>query len=115
MTAPVKIAAGGVKKGKNTGIKVITANDLFSGEVIYWKADGSWTEDLVSAVILEGDAALEALQKAAADESRAVGPYLMDVEANHTPSGRGRLREEIRDAGPTIHPQFGRQAQRGVY
>ncbi|MEO1657915.1 MAG: DUF2849 domain-containing protein [Pseudomonadota bacterium] len=115
MTAPVKIAAGGVKKGKNTGTKVITANHLFSGEVIYWTADGSWTEDLLSAVILEGDTALEALQAATADEARAVGPYLMDVEADHAPSGRGRLREEIRDAGPTIHPQFGRQAQRNAH
>ncbi|MEM7739241.1 MAG: DUF2849 domain-containing protein [Pseudomonadota bacterium] len=115
MTTPVKIAAGGVKKGKNSGRKVITANDLFSGETIYWRADGAWTEELVTAVILEGEAALEALQQATADEARAVGPYLMDVEADHMPSGRGRLREEIRDAGPTIHPQFGRQAQRDVH
>ena len=115
MTAPVKIAAGGVKKGKNTGIKVITANDLFSGKVIYWRTDGSWTGELVTAATLEGEAALEALEKATADEACAVGPYLMDVEADHAPSGRGRLREEIRDAGPTIHPQFGRQAQRNVH
>ena len=114
MTAPVKIAAGGVKKGKNTGTKVITANDLLSGVVIYWGADGSWTEELASAAILEGEAALEALEAATADEARAVGPYLMDVESNHTPSGRGRLREEIRDAGPTILPQFGRQSLRNA-
>ncbi|GGY46734.1 DUF2849 domain-containing protein [Parvularcula lutaonensis] len=109
---PVKISAGGVKKAKAAGTKVITANDLFSGAVVYWKADGSWTEELDEAQILEGPAALDALQRAVADEANAVGPYLMDVEDDHAPAGRGRLRETIRKAGPTIHPQFGRQAQR---
>lgn len=109
---PVKISAGGVKKAKAAGTKVITANDLFSGAVIYWKADGSWTEDLSEAQILEGPAALDTLQKAVADEANSVGPYLMDVEDNHAPAGRARLRETIREAGPTIHPEFGRQAQR---
>lgn len=112
--APEKIAAGGVKKGKNQGLKVVTANDLFSGAVVYWTMAGAWTEDLDEAMIVEGPAALTELQKATADEARSVGPYLMDIDTNHTPTGRGRLREVIREAGPTIHPQFGRQAERGV-
>jgi len=107
---PVKIQAGGVKKARNEGLKVITANDLFGGHVIYWTKDRSWTDRLSEAVILEGDAALSELTLAVADESRSVGPYLMDVSAENLPAGRGRLREEIRDLGPTIHPQFGRQA-----
>lgn len=107
-----KIQAGGVKKAKAAGLKVITANDLFGGFVIYRRPDGTWTEDLDGAAILEGPDALTALEAALADESCAVGPYLMDVEADHAPAGRGRLRESIREAGPTIHPAFGRQAQR---
>lgn len=105
---PVKIQAGGVKKARNEGTKVITANDLLSGAVIYWRADHSWTEDLGEAAILEGADALDALEQAAADEARSVGPYLMDVEDDRSPSGRGRLREEIREVGPTIHPEFSR-------
>ncbi|NNU15769.1 DUF2849 domain-containing protein [Parvularcula sp. ZS-1/3] len=107
----VKIATGGVKKGKNQGLKVVTANDLFTGAVIYWSKGDLWTEDLSDALAVEGSDALTALEKAFADEKAAVGPYLMDVEPDLSPSGRGRLRETIRDRGPTIHPEFGRQAE----
>lgn len=112
--APAKIQAGGVKKAKNQGLKVITANDLFSGAVIYWTKEGSWTEDLTQASLVEGPLALSELSRAVADEARSVGPYLMDIESDFTPSGRGRLREEIRHAGPTTHPEFGRQVQRSA-
>lgn len=105
---PVKVAAGGVKKARNDGAKVITANDLVSGAVVYWTRERAWTGDLAAAVVLEGDEALRELAAATADEARAVGPYLMDVDRVGTPAGRGRLREEIRNAGPTIHPQFRR-------
>ena len=111
---PAKIAAGGVKKARLDGEKVVTANRLTDGVVIYRRADGSWTEDLSVAEVVEDEAAVGALALAQADESVGVGPYLMDVETEGGvhPSGRGRLREEIREAGPTIHPQFGRQARK---
>ncbi|WP_051881480.1 DUF2849 domain-containing protein [Parvularcula oceani] len=112
--APAKIAAGGVKKGRNEGEKILTANRLRDGVVIYRMGDGSWTEDISRAQVVEGEDAIGALAMAQADESESVGAYLMDVETTGGthPSGRGRLREEIREAGPTIHPQFGRQAER---
>jgi len=109
VAAPAKIATGGVKKGRNEGTKVITANDLFTGGVIYWSPDRSWTEDLAQALVVEGDAALTELAVAKADEAHSVGPYLMDVGDDASPSGRARLREAIRHDGPTIHPQFARQ------
>ena len=112
--SPAKIAAGGVKKGRNEGEKVVTANRLTDGVVIYRAAGGAWTEDLQAAEVVEGEAALGALAAAQGDESESVGPYLMDVDASDgvAPDGRGRLRETIREAGPTVHPQFGRQAAR---
>lgn len=110
--APAKIAAGGVKKARNEGLKVVTANDLLSGAVVYWTKGGAWTNDLSAAFLVEGQAALAELARASADEGRAVGPYLMDVTADRAPSGRARLRETIRKSGPTIHPEFGRQAER---
>ncbi|MBB4658121.1 DUF2849 domain-containing protein [Parvularcula dongshanensis] len=114
--SPAKIAAGGVKKARLDGEKVITANRLTDGVVIYRAEGGAWTEDLSAAQVLEGEEAIGALAAAQADESTGVGPYLMDVETEEGihPSGRGRIREEIREAGPTIHPQFGRQAERGA-
>lgn len=112
---PAKIAAGGVKKGRNEGEKVVTANRLRDGVVVYRAPDGAWTEELSAAGVVEGEAAMGALADAQADESIAVGAYLMDVDASEgvVPDGRGVLRETIREAGPTIHPQFGRQAARG--
>ena len=113
---PAKIAAGGVKKGRNEGEKVVTANRLRDGVVVYRAADSTWTEDLSAAEVVEGEAAIGALAAAQADELDAVGAYLMDVDASGgvVPDGRGKLRETIREAGPTIHPQFGRQAGRAA-
>ena len=112
--APAKIAAGGVKKGRNEGEKVVTANRLRDGVVVYRASDGAWTEDLGAAEVVEAEVAIGALAAAQADELAAVGAYLMDVDtdAGIVPDGRGRLRETIREAGPTVHPQFGRQAGR---
>jgi hypothetical protein len=105
---PAKIAAGGVKKGKNQGLKVVTANDLLTGEVVYYTLDRQWSVSLDEAHAVEGQEALNLLTEAALDEGSAVGPYLMDVKEDLTPSGRGRLRELIRETGPSIHPEFAR-------
>ncbi len=110
---PQKISAGGVKKGRNAGEKVVTANRLLDGVVIYATPDAEWTEELSLAAVVEGDEAMAFLAKMVADEGNSVGPYLMDVEIGADglqPSGRALLRETIRDQGPTIHPQFGRQS-----
>ncbi|MEM6650446.1 MAG: DUF2849 domain-containing protein [Pseudomonadota bacterium] len=109
---PAKISTGGVKKGRNEGEKVVTANRLSDGMVVYRGAE-TWAEDLSDATVVEGDAALALLEETNGEEGEIVGPYLMDVEREGdeiVPTGRGALRENIRDHGPTIHPQFGRQA-----
>ena len=112
--SPAKIAAGGVKKGRNEGEKVVTANRLRDGVVVYRAEGGAWTEDLSAAEVVEGEAALGALAAAQGDESESVGAYLMDVDASDgvVPDGRGKLRETIREAGPTIHPQFAKRPER---
>lgn len=108
-----KISAGGVKKGKNKGQKIVTANRLTDGVVVYRVGTNDWVEDLRAGAIVEGDAAMAALNDALREEPLVCGPYLMDVDAAEgkvVPDGRGRLREEIRFFGPTIHPEFGRFA-----
>ncbi len=113
-----KISAGGVKKGKNEGQKVITGNRLTDGVVVYFTDDDMWTEDIDSAEVVEGDVALTRLDVAVADEAHVVGPYLMDVSIANgqiVPAGRGLLRETIREAGPTIHPQFSRRSETVVH
>jgi hypothetical protein len=108
-TQAVKISTGGVKKGRNEGLKVITANRLTDGLPVYFTLDETWTLALTEAASFEGDAALEALTTATAQETEVVGPYLMDVEEGQSPlvpDGRGRLREEIRRDGPTVQSDY---------
>ena len=92
------------KKIKVTGPVVVTANRVGDGAVVYRRAEGGWTTDLGGAAIATTAAAAQALfVEAAADDLRAIGPYVAPVKL--TPSGEirpGNLRELIRLAGPTI-------------
>lgn len=82
-------------------MKIITANRLSDGRVIYVGTGAAVVEDLASAAVFEADAADTALIAAAAQPGIYVNPYLVEV-TGHTPSGRDRLKEAIRSAGPTV-------------
>lgn len=85
-------------------MKVITANRLTDGKVVYRTSDGAWSEDPANAQRLDDAAAQEALEAALRDVLTVVGPYPMEVDAQaqaFKPSGRKHLREAIRRAGPT--------------
>lgn len=90
--------------------KVVTAWDSRSGRTIYLTETGDWTELVSEAAVLIQDAADTALAKAKADQLRATDPYVMEVTAEGVVAGRETLRENMRANGPSIHPQFGRQA-----
>lgn len=93
--------------------KVMTANLLRRGEVVYLTAAADWSPWLDEATIArERDewARLEALAEAAVAARKVVGPYLMEVaEEAGRPIALG-TREKIRAKGPTVHLQFGKQA-----
>ena len=82
-------------------MKIITANRLSDGRVIYVGEDASVVEDIASAALFDGDDADAALIAAASRPGTFVNPYLVEV-TGHTPSGRDRLKETIRSAGPTV-------------
>lgn len=82
-------------------MKIVTANRLSDGRVIYVGADRQPVEALADAVVLEEAEAELALAGAAAQPAIYVNPYLVEV-TGHTPSGRDRLKETIRSAGPTV-------------
>jgi hypothetical protein len=81
--------------------KVVTANALLEGDVIYQTATG-WTRNLVEAEVLtdEADADLRMID-ALAQADLVVGVYLADV----TPEPEGprptHFREEFRAKGPS--------------
>ncbi|WP_203291596.1 DUF2849 domain-containing protein [Maricaulis parjimensis] len=82
-------------------MKTITANRLTDGRVIYRTAEGEWTEELARAERLTDDAVAEArLAQAEAEPAIAVGPYLIEIEAD-APGGQKWRREGIRLTGPT--------------
>ena len=98
MTSPLE------QKIKVTGPVVVTANRVDDGAVVYRRAEGGWTTDLDGAAIATTAVAARALIKdAAADDLRAIGPYIAPVKLTAGGHVRpGNLRELIRLSGPTI-------------
>ena len=91
-------------------MKALTANDLLTGDTVFW-AHGQWVEYFGDAEILAGEDAERALHRAEAEVTRVVAPYLFDVE--ETPLGPAPVayRERLRALGPSNHTQHGKQAE----
>lgn len=95
-------------------MKVITANRLLDGDVVWLGAGNAWVERITMAEVFEGkDAVAGVLATGAAAEKNqeVVGVYDMDVTLENGVITPKRLREKIRAAGPTTHPNLGKQAQ----
>ena len=89
--------------------KMVTANRLSDGVVVYRTADGRWTHELAEGEIVEGKelgAARLAEAEAAVAACRVVAPYLIDVVAEGEVVRPARFREAIRAAGPTVGSEF---------
>ncbi|HAF79666.1 MAG TPA: DUF2849 domain-containing protein [Brevundimonas sp.] len=82
-------------------MKVVTANRLSDGRVIYAGVDNQPVERLDQASALDDAAAEIVLAEVAARPDVFVNPYLVEVQ-DRAPSGRDRLKERIRAAGPTV-------------
>ncbi len=82
--------------------KVITANALIEGDVVYLTADDLWSRDLSEAEVLtdEADADLRLLQ-AQARAGEIVGAYLADVRPAPTGPEPTHFREDFRRKGPS--------------
>jgi hypothetical protein len=92
--------------------KIVSANDLLAGDVVYIDSTGGWTRRLSEAAVAECEAAAEELFAAADQPGKVVGPYLVEVILD----GDGRpvpmhFREKFRDRGPSTRPDLGRQAK----
>jgi hypothetical protein len=82
-------------------MKILTANRLTDGAVVYLTASGDWSHDLSHALRLTDADAPAALAAAELLPRVLVGPYLIDAD-ERGPAGRERLKETIRAAGPTV-------------
>jgi hypothetical protein len=82
-------------------MKLLTANRLDDGRVIYWAEGGTTTEVLREAARLDDVMADAALTLARSRPEVFVNPYLVEA-IDGVPSGRDRLKETIRATGPTV-------------
>ncbi|HUD53141.1 DUF2849 domain-containing protein, partial [Parvibaculum sp.] len=105
---------------KGAQFQAVTANRLTDGVVVYLTADNKWSESLQDAEIAEGKEAGEALlargQHFFEPGNFVLDVYLFEVEKTEAGIRASSVRETIRQAGPTIRRDLGKQAElQGVH
>ena len=93
--------------------KVVTANHLLEGDVIYMTAAGNWSRNHEDAKLYEDkDEADAALQKAQSQAHMLAGPYLADAQMGENGKPEPvHFREAFRTRGPSNYPSHGKQAE----
>lgn len=92
--------------------KIVSANALLEGDVVYLARSGGWTRALAEAAIAETPEAADALLAAADRPAEVVGPALADVALAPGAAPRPlHYREAFRARGPSHRPDLGRQAE----
>ncbi len=84
--------------------KVVTANALLEGDVIYLTAFGDWTRHIAEADLIEDQATADIrLLEAQALAHEAVGAYLADARRGPKGPEPVHFREVFRTRGPSNH------------
>ena len=99
---------------KGAQFQAVTANRLADGIVVYLTADGGWSVSLQDAAVAEGKEAAEALLARAEPTvtgNMVVEPYLFEVAREASGIRAASVRETIRQAGPTVRLDLGKQAE----
>ncbi|MGY3436482.1 MULTISPECIES: DUF2849 domain-containing protein [unclassified Marinovum] len=92
--------------------KVVTANALIEGDVIYLTEDDRWTRALAEAEVLTDEAHAEVrLLEASGRHAEVVGAYLADVALQDGTPHPTHFREDFRRTGPSNY-FHGKQAER---
>ena len=90
--------------------KVVTANALLEGDVIYQTETG-WTRDLTQAEVLTDEAHADLrLIEASQQTGDVVGVYLADVALSDDGPQPTHFREDFRATGPSNY-EHGKQAE----
>ena len=91
--------------------KVVTANALLEGDVVYLTADDQWVRDHAVAELIEDEAhATIRLLDASARSSEVVGAYLADAKSGPNGPEPVHFREAFRTRGPSNY-SHGKQEQ----
>ena len=82
--------------------KVITANALLEGDVVYFTHQDGWTRDMAQAELIEDEAHAQLRQlEAERQQNTVVGVYLAEVAKGPTGPEPTHFREEFRRTGPS--------------
>jgi len=91
--------------------KVVTANDLRLGDVVYLTADDRWSRQHHEAELIVDEARAQLrLSFGAAQTQRVVGVYLAEARAGADGPEPIHFREAFRTRGPSNYPH-GKQAE----
>ncbi len=107
------VKAGAKTKGPKLPV-IMSANDLLGGEVVFLTREG-WSLDPKAALVANDAETVAFMEEAGAKgfkSNQIVDPYLVEVrlDANGLPLAT-HFREAIRQKGPSILPQYGKQAE----
>jgi sulfite reductase (NADPH) hemoprotein beta-component len=97
--------------------KIVTANRLIDGTVVYLTAGDGWSEWVEEARVAASDeesAAILALAEWPEQRVRVIGPCLIEVTEVDGKPWPVSIREIIRANGPTVRRDLGKQAVRPV-
>ncbi len=87
---------------------IFNANDLPSGDVVYWSGS-AWVREIAAAVLITDDAAANALGKTEVAARRVIDPYLVEVALDKGFPWPVRPREQIRAIGPSVRADLARR------
>lgn len=84
-------------------MKILTGNDLGTGDVIWWAGDG-WSRQVGDSVDV-GDKGDE-LARAEEAALRVVAPYVIDAAVTDEGVRPAHIKDRIRALGPTVRPDL---------
>ncbi len=99
---------------KGSEYHFLTANHLLSGKVVYFSDEGKWVEDIKKAHLAKGQAEAEALLQRAektSGEHEVLDIYLFALDKKADGFSPSSIREHIRQLGPSVRKDLGKQAE----
>jgi len=95
-------------------LRVLTANRLIDGEVVFWSGE-DWVESFAKALVFQDDGSAESAETTAKTEvTRLVDPYLIEVMEMGGRFAPVSFRERLRALGPTNKLDHGKQSAGGA-
>jgi len=89
-------------------MKIVTANRLNDGAVVYLGDNDRWTLSQSAAAKFSDEDAKPVLAAAQSRVTEIADAYLVEVDDDGALAGRERLRELIRRTGPTVREDLNR-------